>query len=294
MKLRFKCKKNIKVLIPIFILFLLVFSYMYMLFNTDFKYVIIDSVNYNFDNRNLDINNLSKSELVYLSLNKITTFDNDIKLEEFEEHFIDIEVKEPLIYIYNTHQTEGYNYKLLDHTVKPTVLFASFILKDYLNDLGIESIVETSSMKEYLTNNKLQYKDSYEASRYYLKNIIEKYPSIKYFIDLHRDSSNIKATLYENDNTRYARVMFVVGMKHSNSSKNLEFVNTFNDNLNSKYKGLSRGILKRDDARFNQDISDKCILIELGGVDNTLEEVNNTLEIISKELSSLIGESSGN
>lgn len=293
MKLRFKCKKNIKVLIPIFILFLLVFSYMYMLFNTDFKYVIIDSVNYNFDNRNLDINNLSKSELVYLSLNKITTFDNDIKLEEFEEHFIDIEVKEPLIYIYNTHQTEGYNYKLLDHTVKPTVLFASFILKDYLNDLGIESIVETSSMKEYLTNNKLQYKDSYEASRYYLKNIIEKYPSIKYFIDLHRDSSNIKATLYENDNTRYARVMFVVGMKHSNSSKNLEFVNTFNDNLNSKYKGLSRGILKRDDARFNQDISDKCILIELGGVDNTLEEVNNTLEIISKELSSLIGESSG-
>ncbi len=294
MKLRFKCKKNIKVLIPIFILFLLVFSYMYMLFNTDFKYVIIDSVNYNFDNRNLDINNLSKSELVYLSLNKITTFDNDIKLEEFEEHFIDIEVKEPLIYIYNTHQTEVYNYKLLDHTVKPTVLFASFILKDYLNDLGIESIVETSSMKEYLTNNKLQYKDSYEASRYYLKNIIEKYPSIKYFIDLHRDSSNIKATLYENDNTRYARVMFVVGMKHSNSSKNLEFVNTFNDNLNSKYKGLSRGILKRDDARFNQDISDKCILIELGGVDNTLEEVNNTLEIISKELSSLIGESSGN
>jgi stage II sporulation protein P len=60
--------------------------------------------------------------------------------------------------------------------------------------------------------------------------------------------------------------------------------------INKKYTGLSRGIYVRNDVIFNQDISDKAILIELGGVDNTLEEINNTLEVFSKIFSEFINE----
>ena len=51
--------------------------------------------------------------------------------------------------------------------------------------------------------------------------------------------------------------------------------------LNKNYKTLSRGILYREDAIFNQDLSPYAILLEVGGVDNTIEEVNNSLEAFS-------------
>ena len=40
----------------------------------------------------------------------------------------------------------------------------------------------------------------------------------------------------------------------------------------------------REDVIFNQDLSSKAILLEVGGTDNTIEEVNNTLEAFSHVL----------
>ena len=54
-----------------------------------------------------------------------------------------------------------------------------------------------------------------------------------------------------------------------------------NSILNKNYKTLSRGILYREDVIFNQDLSPYAILLEVGGVDNTIEEVNNSLEAFS-------------
>ena len=50
------------------------------------------------------------------------------------------------------------------------------------------------------------------------------------------------------------------------------------------------GIYKRKDVIFNQDLYDNATLIEVGGVDNTIEEVNNTLEAFAKVLSEYIKE----
>ena len=56
---------------------------------------------------------------------------------------------EPLVYIYNTHQTEEYRVtNINDYNVIPTVMHASLILQDRLNNLGIKSMVETNSIKE--------------------------------------------------------------------------------------------------------------------------------------------------
>ena len=63
--------------------------------------------------------------------------------------------------------------------------------------------------------------------------------------------------------------------------------------LEKDYKGLSRGIYKRSDVIFNQDLNPNAILIELGGVDNQIDELNNTLEILSKIIKEYLGESNG-
>ena len=291
MKLKRK-NKFIKVFIYVILIILLIYFYILLINKSNFKNKLFSSMIFN-----NDIYEVSLSNIVYSSLNKSVMFDETIEedIEVIEEHYIDIPVKkEPIVYIYNSHQTEGYNYELLDHTVKPTVLFASFILKDYLNDLEIDSIVETSSIKDYLSKNSMEYKYSYQASRYYLDEMNKKYNSIIYYIDIHRDSSTYNKTIFESDGIKYARVLFVVGTRHDNYEKNLEFVKDLNNRLDSSYKGISRGIYIRKDAVFNQDVSEHSILLELGGVDNTLEEINNTLKIISNILKEYIEDNNGN
>ena len=41
---------------------------------------------------------------------------------------------------------------------------------------------------------------------------------------------------------------------------------------------------------YNQDIDKNVLLIELGGVDNTTEEISNTLDVFVKSLKEYIGE----
>lgn len=265
MKLRTYSKFKIFILIS---LILIIIIYLIIYNNTDFRYILIDEIN----NKLLFTNKNNIYESI-LTPNLIINGEKDNK---------EIISTTPLVYIYNTHQTEGYDYKKLDHSVKPTVLYASYILKEYLGDLGIASIVESASIKEYLTKHNLDYTGSYDASRYYAKNKLSSNKEIIYLIDLHRDSASYKNTLYEKDNKKYARIMFVISTKHRNYEKNLTFAKSLNNKLEERYKGISRGIYERKDVIFNQDLSDKAILIELGGVDNTLEEINNTLEIIAK------------
>ena len=58
--------------------------------------------------------------------------------------------------------------------------------------------------------------------------------------------------------------------------------------FNEYYPGISRGIYKKEgpgvDGIYNQDISPNSILIEVGGYQNNIEEVFNTIEAISNIL----------
>ena len=84
--------------------------------------------------------------------------------------------------------------------------------------------------------------------------------------------------------------MFVLAKKNKNYKENEKFVKNLNSRINKKVKNLSRGIMNRTDVIFNQDLSSHAILLEVGGVDNTIEEVNNTLEVIANVLKEYINE----
>ena len=87
---------------------------------------------------------------------------------------------------------------------------------------------------------------------------------------------------------RQQKILFVVGLEHNNYKENISNVEKINDIANKHYPGLSRGIYKKEgpgvDGIYNQDISSNSILIELGGVDNNIDEVLNTTEAISNIL----------
>ncbi len=58
-----------------------------------------------------------------------------------------------------------------------------------------------------------------------------------------------------------------------------------NSYIDENYYGLSRGIFpkyKKDgDGVYNQDLSKNAMLIEVGGVDNTLDELYNTIDVLT-------------
>ena len=199
----------------------------------------------------------------------------------------DLKIKEPILYIYNTHQSEEYlSESLANYNIIPTVYMLANIIKKELDKNGIYTIVEDENIKDVLNKNNWLYKDSYKASRLWLENINNKYPTIKYYLDLHRDSVSETIVI---DNKRYAKMMFVLGMNHSKYEKNEEIVKELYNYLDSKYKGIVKDTLYAKKNIFNQDFNENVFLIEIGGNENTLEEAYNSAMVLADAITSVIG-----
>ena len=202
-------------------------------------------------------------------------------------------INNPLIYLYNSHQLENYSNDNLDiYGITPNVLMASYLLREKLNSLNLQTIVEEANMSEILEKNNWNYSYSYQASRTLLKDKISKYKSLKYFIDIHRDSVSKSYSTVNINNKSYAKILFVIGLDHNNWEQNYNLAVSLNNIIDNNYKGLSKGIMKKTGMNvngiYNQDVSPNCILIEIGGVDNTIEEVFNTTNAIAETLSTYI------
>ena len=211
------------------------------------------------------------------------------KVSSYIEDPNPVDVENPIIYIYNSHQLENYNSENLDiYRITPNVLMASYLLKEKLNSKGLSTIVEDTNLSEFLTLNGWDHSGSYKASRIFILDKKNKYSSLKYFIDIHRDSVSKSVSTVTLNNKNYAKILFVVGLEHENYKSNLKTAEELNELCNKYYKGLSRGIYKKEGAGvngiYNQDISPNSILIEVGGLDNNIDEVLNTTEAISNIL----------
>ena len=254
---------------------------------------------------NLIINNTYKNSNIIKDIVDDTLKKTDpIKImnTDYQKYINNIEtekvIKEdisPIIYLYNSHQTEEYSPSTYaEFSVNPTVIMNNYILEDIFNKNGYKTVVEESSIKEILNNNNWNYVYSYKASRILLEDSIIKYPTLKYFIDIHRDSLKRDKTTTTINNKDYAKIIFLIGLENPNYKENLEFTEKINNKINELYPGLSKGIYKKEgpgvNGVYNQDFSKYTILIEIGGYENTTTEVLNTSIAFSKCFMEVINE----
>lgn len=298
LKLRngFKMKflKLILVVIIIIISFVITFKVLYDKIeikvdnNTYIDFLVKDT----FSNYNLnDIKRLSSTEFLLkysFGIEKVNTGTNvDIVTPVIKDKEEKNTNSKPKVYIFNTHQTEGYNSNFLEaFNINNTVYLASHILGEYLSDLGVATIVEENSIIDVLNTNGWKYGYSYRASRILLENAYKKNPSLDFFIDLHRDAAPYDRTVTVIDGKKYAKILFVVGLEHENYEPNLQLAKKLNEKIKKIAPTLSRGVLEKKgpgvNGKYNQDFNKNTILIEVGGQYNYIEEVNNTLKIIAK------------
>lgn len=201
----------------------------------------------------------------------------------------------PTIYIYQTHANEEYSYNKNNiYNIIPTVKTASYILSDELKKLGLNTLVEKENTISILNSRKLPYKDSYKISRELIEKRSLENPNLEYFLDIHRDSVKKSITTTTINDIKYARIMFLLGLENKNYLENKEVITKLNDYINKNYPNLSRGIYEKQgkgvNGIYNQDYHKNVLLIEVGGYENTIDEVNNSLKVISDALYNYIQE----
>lgn len=210
--------------------------------------------------------------------------------------------KEPEVLIYSTHTTESYMLEDRDYytdkdatgTTDKTknVLLIGSIIKKQLEDAGI-SVVQAETIHDHP-----QFSGCYDRSAETVRSYLEKYPSIKVVVDVHRDSVNYddgtkcKPTVKINGKNA-AQVMLVVGCGTDGVDnfpkwrENFRLAIRLQQNFEVMYPSLARPITFTA-RRYNLHLTTGSLLVEVGTEANTLDEAKYSAELVGKSLASVL------
>lgn len=189
------------------------------------------------------------------------------------------ETKSPLedtgkkVYIYNTHQSEGYE-------GGETVMDAAAILGNALEEHGVHVVLETADFTAYAKSQGWDYNQSYAVSYNFLNDALVDYGGFDLIIDLHRDAIPREASYLDLDGKRYAKLMPVIGGLTEHAETIKQTASTLTDIIDAKVHGIMRSMMTRE-AYYNQQVSEKTILIECGGDVNPFDEVRNSMQVLA-------------
>lgn len=195
---------------------------------------------------------------------------------------------EKRVFIYNTHNRESWTHVAptvgtsVDHPTKNIQLVGKRFGK-LLQEKGVNTIVSENDFIQQLIDQKKTYPMAYAESYKAVKAAAQKNPALQYYFDIHRDGDvpRSKTAITINGKT-YARILFVIGTRNRNFMQNERMAKELNALVEKKYPGLSRGVIAKGahegNAEYNQSISPGSLLLEFGGINNTLEESYNTAE----------------
>ncbi|WML40619.1 stage II sporulation protein P [Neobacillus sp. OS1-2] len=197
-----------------------------------------------------------------------------------------------VVYVYFTHNRESF-LPYLKGVTDPNSASHSQInvtkigdqLKTSLEDRGIGTFIDKTDVQANLIKKGLKYPRSYQESGSLVQEAIASNRDLQYLIDIHRDSQRKDHTTTTINGKSYAKLAFIIGGRNPNHEKNEELARDLHVLLEKKYKGLSRGVFVKNEpgsnSVYNQNLSDKAILIEFGGVDNTFEELNRSADALA-------------
>lgn len=210
-----------------------------------------------------------------------------------------IDDKEPIVLIYHTHNWESYmpeyNIKEFGEPFSPTknVSLVGKALSEALKESNINSVYNDTDIFGMLQEQNLTIDDAYTISREVVQGAINQYNSIEMVFDIHRDSGKRTDTTITIDGIDYARIGLVVSKTSDNYVENKAFANRIHEKLEQLYPGLSKGVSEKGvnpRNTYNQDVHDHTALLNIGGVENTLEESYRTTNSLAKAIKEIIQE----
>lgn len=209
---------------------------------------------------------------------------------------------QPQVLIVHTHTTEGFMsedreyYTNLDEArttdITKNIVKIGEIIKNQIEAAGI-SVIHDVTLHDHPS-----YSGSYSRSEKTVRHYLEKYPSIKVVLDIHRDAISAGGTdkvkpIKEINGKKAAQVMLVLGCQDGNVTGFPDWRENFRLGLKVqqlcevKYPGLARAIHFAP-KKYNQHLSTGSMIIEIGTDANTLEEAMYSGELIGEVLGSVL------
>ncbi|MCM3411390.1 stage II sporulation protein P [Metabacillus litoralis] len=225
------------------------------------------------------------------SLNEMEIKRPEIKQKEFHSTF-----GRRIVFIYFSHTRESFLPYFKKGTApesayhsKVNISLVGNRLGDSLRSNGIWNDVSQVDIVNMLNNRNLTFGRSYQMSREVVVNELRENRDLEMAFDIHRDSLPREHSTIDIGGESLAKVSFVIGSGHENYKKNLDFTNGIHEVIEKKYPGLSRGVIIKDKSQgngvYNQDLLPNSVIVEIGGVENNLEELYRSADILGNAIS---------
>ena len=194
--------------------------------------------------------------------------------------------EEPQVLILHTHGSEAYtlppdesyvasgNHRTTDTNYN--VVRVGDEMAEVFGEAGI-SVLHDRTLYDYPN-----YSGAYDRSLAAINSYLEKYPSIRFILDVHRDA------IEDSEGNEYkvvspiegvgtaAQITLVVGsdgsgLPHPNWKENLKLAVAIQENIIGDYPSLMRPLVLRN-SRYNQHVTTGSLLVEMGAAGNSLDE----------------------
>ncbi len=194
--------------------------------------------------------------------------------------------KKPAIAVYHTHSDESY---------VPSDGKESIAGNGGIYDVGQAFVNELKKLGFDVKYNKNNHNphdiNAYTRSRKTAVSLLkQENPDV--IVDVHRDA--VPADVYEAEveGEDVTKIKLVIGKQNPNMKTNLEFAKKIKAVMDKQNPGLSNGIFigKSD---FNQDLSPRAILIEVGAHTNSKQAASEGVKLFASTMKSVVGGSSG-
>lgn len=206
------------------------------------------------------------------------------------------------ILIYHTHineayaQTESYTYtetgSFRTNDKNKNVAKVGEALKNHLLSYGYEVVHDTGDYEPPRLGT------AYSRSLDMLEKRIKNDGEYDIYIDLHRDAYDYTGEdTLTIDGKSVAKVMLVVGTGEGNNGtpilprpdykSNYAYAKKITDAVNAQVKGLAKDV-RVNKSRYNQHISKRAILVEMGYTGNNLDEVLASVPYLAKAIATTI------
>ena len=204
----------------------------------------------------------------------------------------------PSVLIYSTHSSESYtpegesytpsgDYRTLDKSFN--MLSVGKALEESLRRQGI------TALRDEAIHDSPSYNYAYSHARKSAAALLNENPTVELVVDLHRDAVQTKTgqlrPLVPGSEIPTARIMLVVGtdksgLKHDNWEMNLSLALKLHTILEELCPGITRPLSIRA-QRFNQDLSEGALLIEIGAAGNSRAEALAATKILGAAIAEL-------
>lgn len=200
---------------------------------------------------------------------------------------------EPQVLIIHTHGTESYTmppgqeydvsdtFRTLDTNCN--MIRVGDEMARTLTECGI-SVVHDRALYDYPS-----YSGAYNRSLASIERYLEKYPSISFVLDVHRDAvqdaNGNQFKLLCGEDAGAAQLEFVIGsngggLSHDLWRENLKLACAVQETLYKDHPTLMRPVTVRN-SRYNQHMTTGSLLVEVGTAGNSLEEAINAARLFA-------------